>query len=71
VEKAMSMSEPKLGDIISYKQYNKRYPEQYGIITKLPYGELMHVEWFEPANAELIGNKISIWGYGDIWNIVS
>ena len=64
-------NEPKLGDIIKYKQYNKQYQEQYGIITKLPYGEIMHVEWFEPTNAELIGNKISIWGYGAIWNIVS
>ena len=64
-------AEPKVGDIIKYKQYNKQYQEQYGIITKLPYGEIMHVEWFEPTNAELIGNKISIWGYGDIWNIVS
>jgi hypothetical protein len=64
-------NEPKVGDIISYKQYNKEHREQYAIITKLPYGELMHVEWFDPANIELIGNKVSIWGYGDIWNIVS
>lgn len=64
-------AEPKVGDIIKYKQYNKQYQEQYGIITKLPYGEIMHVEWFEPTNAELIGNKISIWGYGALWNIAS
>ena len=63
------MREPSVGDIINYKCSMKE--KQYGIITKLPYGEIMHVEWFEPANAELIGNKISIWGYGDIWNIVS
>ena len=64
-------NEAKVGDIIKYKQYNKQYQEQYGIITKLPYGEIMHVEWFEPTNAELIGNKISIWGYGALWNIAS
>jgi hypothetical protein len=69
VEKAMNMSEPKVGDIISYK--SSMIEKQYAIITKSPYGDVMHVEWFEPANAELIGNKISIWGYGDIWNIVS
>ena len=64
-------NEAKVGDIISYKQYNKQYQEQYGIITKSPHGDIMHVEWFEPTNAELIGNKISVWGYGAIWNIVS
>ena len=54
----MSMSEPKVGDIISYK--SSMIEKQYGIITKSPYGDVMHVEWFEPANAELIGNKVSV-----------
>ena len=65
----MKMREPAVGDIINYKSSMKE--KQYGIITKLPYGELMHVEWFDPANAELIGTKISIWGYGEIWNLAS
>lgn len=65
----MKMREPTVGDIINYK--SSMIEKQYGIITKLPYGELMHVEWFDPANAELIGNKISIWGYGEIWNLAS
>lgn len=63
------MREPSVGDIINYK--SSMIEKQYGIITKLPYGELAHVEWFDPANAELIGNKISIWGYGEIWNLAS
>jgi hypothetical protein len=69
VAKDMNMSEPKVGDIISYK--SSMIEKQYAIITKLPYGELMHVEWFDPANAELIGNKITIWGYGEIWHIAN
>jgi len=63
------MSEPKVGDIISYK--SSMIEKQYAIITKSPYGDVMHVELFDPANAELIGNKISIWGYGEIWNIAN
>lgn len=65
----MKMREPTIGDIINYK--SSMIEKQYGIITKLPYGELMHVKWFDPANAKLIGNKISIWGYGEIWNLAS
>ena len=65
----MKMREPAVGDIINYK--SSMIEKQYGIITKTPYGELMHVEWFDPANAELIGNKISIWGYGTLWNLAS
>lgn len=64
----MKMREPTVGDIIVYKLYDL---SRYGIITKLPYGELVHVEWFEPANTELIGTKISVWGYGTIWNLAS
>lgn len=65
----MKMREPAVGDIINYK--SSMIEKQYGIITKTPYGELMHVEWFDPANAELIGIKISIWGYGALWNLAS
>lgn len=57
--------EPKVGDIIVYEF------RHYGIITKLPYGELVHIEWFNPADTELIGRKISVWGYGGLWNIAS
>ena len=66
----MMKNEPKVGDIIKYRS-SFTSEHHYGIITKLPYGELMHVEWFDSANIELIGTKISIWGYGDLWNIAS
>jgi hypothetical protein len=65
----MNMREPKVGDIIGYK--SSLTEKQYGIIAKLPYGEIIHVEWFVPAKTELIGNKISIWGYGEIWHIAN
>jgi hypothetical protein len=73
VEKAMMKNKPKVGDIIKYRyRYSITSEHHYGIITKLPpCSELMHVEWFDSANIELIGTKISIWGYGDIWNIVN
>jgi hypothetical protein len=64
-------SEPKVGDIIKYHSSYFGEEEHYGIIAKLPYGELVHIEWFNPTDNELIGNKISVWGYGELWKIAN
>ena len=63
-------NEPKVGDIIVYRIHN--FDEYYGIVVNVwAEREIVRINWFNPAVKEKLGETISFWEYGSIWEKAS